>query len=379
MFVFCSEDQDDALPVGSTSEIFNISNPDQGEILSYDGTHFTNTNILSGSNIDLINIDPNNLASTIPYSKLPNLAGIVLSGASVPPYIASITPITPSGTQEIEILGEYFSPITQLSISGVVIESLEVRSPNKIIANINKTGLSGNKIITLANGPNSNQLWAEGIKTIDIFSDPYWQNVSLFLKGDGENNSINIIDSSPNPKTITRIGDTKISTAQAKYGGSSIYFDGNDYLSGNLPLGINIRSSLFTVEGWIYLIQNTNFSLFGSHPGGDFYFQLVGGVWYIGDGVQNNIVVSSQAPGLNQWVHVALSFDGTTYRLFKDGLQIGQSQSLLKNYSITAFQIGSRTDQAMYINGCIDSFRITEGVARYTASFSPETDTYLNT
>jgi len=49
---------------------------------------------------------------------------------------------------------------------------------------------------------------------------------SLLLHGDGVNNSTTIIDSSSVPKTVTALGDARISTAQSKFGVSSIFFDG---------------------------------------------------------------------------------------------------------------------------------------------------------
>ena len=56
--------------------------------------------------------------------------------------------------------------------------------------------------------------------------DPDFANVSLLLHGDGTNGSTTIVDSSSSSKTVTAVGDAQISTAQSKFGGSSIYFDG---------------------------------------------------------------------------------------------------------------------------------------------------------
>ena len=64
--------------------------------------------------------------------------------------------------------------------------------------------------------------------------DPQFGSVSLLLHGDGANGSTTIVDSSPTPKTVTAFGDAQISTAQSKFGGASIAFDGTgDYLSAN--------------------------------------------------------------------------------------------------------------------------------------------------
>ena len=87
--------------------------------------------------------------------------------------------------------------------------------------------------------------------------DPFANNVVLFLKGNGANGSTNIIDSSPNPKTISVFGDTQISTAQSKYGGSSIVFDGvGDYLEVTPLTAFNFGTGDFTIESWIRLNLN---------------------------------------------------------------------------------------------------------------------------
>jgi len=211
-------------------------------------------------------------------------------------------------------------------------------------------------------------------------TDPYANNVVLFLKGDGTNGSTNIIDSSPSPKTVSVFGNTQISTAQSKYGGSSIYLDGTgDYLTANASTdSINIRTNSYTIELWFRSLAAQTQLLFGE-INGNLYLQHFNGIYYFGDGSTNNIAISSTLP-VNTWTHIAISFNGTTTRLFKDGTQLSSTTSLLKNYSWDVFAIGARLGGSPtgYSNAYVDSFRITKGVARYTANFNTETDTYLN-
>jgi hypothetical protein len=58
--------------------------------------------------------------------------------------------------------------------------------------------------------------------------DPQFGSVSLLLHGDGTNGSTTITDNSPTPKTVTAVGNAQISTAQSKFGGASILFDGTE-------------------------------------------------------------------------------------------------------------------------------------------------------
>ena len=86
--------------------------------------------------------------------------------------------------------------------------------------------------------------------------DPSFSKVSLLLSGDGANGSTTFTDTSPTPKTLTRCGDSQISTVQSKFGGASMYFDGvGDYLS--LSASQLIGTSDFTIEAWVRLTSTS--------------------------------------------------------------------------------------------------------------------------
>jgi hypothetical protein len=71
-------------------------------------------------------------------------------------------------------------------------------------------------------------VWSPGYAPVD----EYYDNVSLLLYGNGTNGSTTITDNSPSPKTVTAVGNAQISTAQSKFGGASIAFDGTgDYIT----------------------------------------------------------------------------------------------------------------------------------------------------
>ena len=309
-------------------------------------------------------------------SNSPNTTGELI------PYIESFSPsvIPVTGTTEVLITGGNFIPTNNLSIpastlniTGASSVVYSVISPTEISAIVTTNNASGNLPVVVSNGDRLSNIW--GDRSIGILFDPYFQDVALFLKGEGENNSVSFIDSSPRPKIIIRAGDTKISTAQKKYGNSSIFFDGSgDYLSGTFSGqdAINIRTNPFTVEAWIYPLANSTFPIFGS--GENFYpMQLLSGSWYCGDGQINNIVVHGQAPLLNQWTHMALTFNGTTYKLFRNKIKIGESNSLLKNHSIIDFQVGARIGQGNFFNGYIDCLQVIKACRS-----DNELDTYLN-
>lgn len=155
-----------------------------------------------------------------------------ISGELIP-YIESITPpmIPGTGTTEITIIGENFIPNNNLSIpasvltiSGASSVVYSIISPTRISAIITTSNATGNLSVTIANGNRVSSIWGETF----IFShpDPHVLLTSLLLKGDGVNGGTNIIDSSPTTKTVSRFGNVALSTAQKKYGESSLFLTG---------------------------------------------------------------------------------------------------------------------------------------------------------
>jgi hypothetical protein len=214
--------------------------------------------------------------------------------------------------------------------------------------------------------------------------DIYRSNVSLLLHGDGTNGSTTIIDSSPSPKTVTAVGNAQISTAQSKFGGSSLAFDGSgDYVSIADSADFTFGSGNFTIEFWVYPSDSTQ-RIIASHgnaalPGTawDFTRFSTGAVLFnCYDTVGSVIIGALQSPSIttNAWTHVALVRNGNSFVLYANGIggSVLTSSSPLYDPS-SAIDIGRLVGVGNAFNGYIDDFRITKGVARYTANFTPPT------
>jgi len=188
------------------------------------------------------------------------------------------------------------------------------------------------------------------------------------------------IDTSASPKTITANGNTSVqrfnpfgtSTAYSTsvIGGSG-YFDGSgDNITTSGTGSFNPRST-FTVEFWTYPITNSTVTWINSNTDNNFYIETNAGTLYVGDGSLNTI--STTPPPLNQWTHVMLSFDGTTYRLFYNGVSQATSTSLLASNTITVFKVGQKNDGNRSFNGYITDMRVLVGTALQTSTFTPPT------
>jgi len=209
-----------------------------------------------------------------------------------------------------------------------------------------------------------------------IAVDPDFGSVSLLLHGDGTNGSTIITDSSPSPKTLTAVGDAKISTAQSKFGGASILLDGNgDYISVANTNDLDLRTGNFTIETWTWKSANG--------VGG--YDNLIS----VGNGANNFIEVSSTrgitlatADGQlltasatvnnSTWHHVAICRSGSTYSIFFNGILTASGTPSGGFDFRTNVRIGINGSSYSF-NGYIDDLRITKGVARYAGNFTPPT------
>jgi len=220
-------------------------------------------------------------------------------------------------------------------------------------------------------------------------TDPYRSQVSLLLHGDGTNGSTTITDSSPTPKTVTAVGNAQISTAQSKFGGSSIAFDGSgDYLTVAKDLSLELGSGNFTIELWVNISAASNFGglvntgLMGTVNASTWTIEFNGNtnnlsffVGSIGSGAR--IITTTTNAKTSTWIHVAVSRSGNTTRMFINGIQEGATY--IASYTVAAsanpIYVGSSffAPSTNTITGYIDDLRITKGVARYTSNFTPPT------
>jgi len=208
--------------------------------------------------------------------------------------------------------------------------------------------------------------------------DPYFSNVSLLLHGDGTNGSTTIVDSSPSPKTVTAVGNAQISTAQSKFGGASLAFDGNgDYLTVPDNADYAFGAADFTLEAWVYFGNLTDYSTIASTR--DANNSLTG--WTLGVDVSeqpyfytNGFDIIGNALAQNTWHHIAMARAGSSLRMYVNGMQVGSTFPDTKNYTNQTLAIGSVVGGPQQLfNGYIDDLRITKGVARYTSNFTPPT------
>jgi len=197
----------------------------------------------------------------------------------------------------------------------------------------------------------------------------------LLLHGDGADASTVFTDETG--KAVTAYGNAKISTAQSKFGGASMYFDGDgDYLT--VPgAGFAFGVDNFTLEAWVYLpvVPSGSFAAVVDIRNTDVGSGAV--LWMVDSNrtlgyYGATTLRTTAAIALNQWVHVALCRGNGVLRLFIDGVlgaSVADTNSIVA--PPLAFVGGVFNNGHPAFNGYIDDLRITKGLALYTANFTP--------
>lgn len=210
--------------------------------------------------------------------------------------------------------------------------------------------------------------------------DLYYDNVSLLLHCDGTDGSTTFTDHSPSPKTVTAYGNAHVETDQSKFGGASAYFDGTN--DGLMLADLALGTDAFTIEMWVKTSSSVQYAqLIGNEPGftllvnhasstsGNFALYVPGG-----------LLLTSVSGDWNDgaWHHIALVRLVNTFTLYTDG-----------NANGTGTYTGSLSGSNLWLGrnnvytprnlvGYLDDIRITKGVARYTANFTPPTEAFAN-
>jgi len=223
-------------------------------------------------------------------------------------------------------------------------------------------------------------------------SDANFANVSLLINADGlSDGSTAFVDESNNNHTITANGNAQADTTVFKYGGGSMQFDGTgDYLSLPDSDNWNFGSSDFTIEAWLYPVSYTGNTANVMSPVSQWTNGNRAWVIYVLDtsiklfittdsNTQQEIAATSSSINLNQWSHVAVVRESSTVTIYVNGVGLGTGSIGTSTIYNSTFNLNIGTtgngDYGNW-NGYIDDLRITKGVARYTANFTPPTDTF---
>jgi hypothetical protein len=187
---------------------------------------------------------------------------------------------------------------------------------------------------------------------------------------------------------LETVGNAQVSTTQAKFGTTSIAFDGTgDYLVGIASsAGMNPQNGDFTVEFWAWIPSLPS----AEQPvcatittgGSGLLIGLGGGgnvnkmQFAIGNlSVGNPTVVDSSTFPVTTWTHIAAVRRSGTIYLYKNGTSVGTPTSASGTLNQPTITIGAWPGGSAVFNGYIDDLRISN-FARYTANFTAPTSVF---
>lgn len=191
--------------------------------------------------------------------------------------------------------------------------------------------------------------------------------------------------------TFPRWGGAALSSTQKKYGSHSCYFNGTSaFLTGSYALTPPLTGD-FCLEGWFRIEEAPTIGT-GSASIKMFYNQryddsnrIYFGYMYWSGWASPRLRFSYANAGthvdldyattltLNQWYHIAVTREATTYRLFLDGVPVASNTSAVALPTLTNDHvIGYGWSSVFWFKGYVDDFRLTHGDKRYDAAgFTP--------
>jgi len=240
----------------------------------------------------------------------------------------------------------------------------------------------------IAHQASSIEFWEAGahhlVRIADHSLDDY---TKLLIHFDSDNGDIPLTtdDAGAGNHTVTLENGAAISAARSKFGGKSLYLDGaddnariashSDFSFGSDPFTVDFWVNFHTVSAGLnyYLFYRLSAQLDLHYNTSNDTLYFVGSSLAVLQKYNCGIVI-------DQWHHIAVirgwGGDPNAMALCLDGLAIATGTATGSNDSSTAFYIGKRNDGLGPAPAYIEEFRISRGVARWTANFTPPASAY---
>lgn len=205
--------------------------------------------------------------------------------------------------------------------------------------------------------------------------DPWFSSVSLLLHGNGS-----LVDSSANNFTVTAFDGLTTTMADPKYG-TGCFINASGYLRIAPAGALNLTSAPFTIELWFRVSGYSSYQLLvlqddlvSDNQAFQFRLSLTGKVEFIYFTTSSRAsavtLTGTSTISLGSWNHAAVSWDGSSVRIFLNGA-VEVTSACSSMYSNTLETCIGGANHYYPLVGRFDDVRITKGVCRYTAAFTP--------
>jgi hypothetical protein len=177
-----------------------------------------------------------------------------------------------------------------------------------------------------------------------------------------------------------------------KFGGTSIYLDGDDYLTVPNHDDWNFHSGSFTIDLWLRTIAtpvSNNYYIMSHNMSGNdnenwwmLYWSDTYGLQFFCEFEDATFVYvneGSQSGAASTWYHIAVVRSGDTWTLYRDGVSLAstvKSGALLTHTGLLMIGRHHYSSSDEMEAGYLDEIRISKGIARWTSNFTPPTRQY---
>ena len=119
------------------------------------------------------------------------------------------------------------------------------------------------------------------------------------------------------------------------------HFDGlDDFIQLGNPQALNLSGKV-TIAAWIKPetitgLQNIVAHGYATAPNGEVFLRIVNGYYEAGSWDGNNHYITYPVPAddIGQWTHLASVYDGTTWRLYRNGIEVGRVNENIGSVSV---------------------------------------------
>jgi hypothetical protein len=197
-------------------------------------------------------------------------------------------------------------------------------------------------------------------------------NTTLLLNCRPYNNIYDV--AAGNPMSVR--SNTSLNTTTKKYGSASVYMTGsssgiqllNSKGSDRWPTYLDLKTTQFTIDGWVYLSQyhgSTRSVIIGSTT----FNTLHNWSWHITTAgylefkAGSDTITSATALGTGAWVHVAITRLGNKIDMFKNGVNVASGTLTANiNENTVNVNIGCDSAGAATLYGYVDDLQLVKSI-----------------
>ena len=253
------------------------------------------------------------------------------------------------------------------------------------------TGIASTTTFNFTGRASSTNAGTSTVKTADrSFSiiqegelDNYSTQYAFSFNGDTDN-------AGSNTDTYVTAGSfTASSTGQTKFNSNSAAFLNSSFARFTIPNSTDLQfgTGQFTIEGWLFLVNDSS------------NVDLSARIFQMGENDSNgialiynftdeftfsnthtNFLTDSPSNWLGNWRYFTVDYDGTTYRLYRDGAVISTATSGFNSVNISDdlhFGVYPGALTGIRTNMYLSEWQITKGVAKYAGAFTPKASALL--